>query len=164
LAPGARPPLFKDALRQINELAERERADKDNLPATAHMRKKMDSLGIHYPKDVNRSEAKMLVKEYEERESLREVILELSEVGVTVADTVTQDAHTRPEIFKRLNADLGELAYVIEESKKLGIALAPTEVASLDALQKLSLSYSNAMSEADGIESELEEKGVANWR
>jgi len=143
LEDGAPRPSFRDAIKRIDELAEAERARKAALPATPHMRGKMDNLGISYPEGVTREQAKQLVKEREAQLAAEADLAQLRERGIDVADGV-QGAE--------------ELLYTLDEMKEIGVSVDVPRIASTDELKKLESRYGDALMEADNAECEIEER------
>lgn len=143
LEDGAPRPPFREAIKKIDELAEAERARKAALPATPHMRGKMDNLGISYPEDITREQAKQLVKEREAELAAEADLAQLRERGIDVADGVE---------------GAEELLYTLDEMKEIGVSVEVPRVASTDELKKLNSRYSDALMEADNAECEIEER------
>ncbi len=72
---------FRDAIKIIENKEEEfriqratEKKEKEKLPATRNTLKKLESYGIKYSENITRSEAKLLISSYDEKEQVKEVV------------------------------------------------------------------------------------------
>jgi hypothetical protein len=76
-----------DALikNKVTPIKEKEKEDKEKLPATKQTLNKLDSLNITYAQNINRKEAKALINKHKQIESTEQLLSSLSEKNVDVA-------------------------------------------------------------------------------
>lgn len=83
---------FIDAIKLIEKKEEEhrkqraiERQQKEKLPATRNTIKKLESFGIQFPENVTRSEAKILISKYEEKEQVKQILKDFGKRGIDIS-------------------------------------------------------------------------------
>ena len=158
---------YRTAVSRLDRAAEEgrarrasERAEKEGLPATAYMRKKMDGLGIKYSKDVTRLGAKRLLEEHAERQAIASTLDKLAKAKIEVPEEIFRAVERSNPSDNTVVDELDEFLEIIEQLGKLHCLIPSALPASVQALRELNGHYYRAIDEAETTESELEEKQI----
>lgn len=160
---------FREALKIIENKEEEirkqraiERQEKEKLPATNNTLKKLESYGIKYTEDITRSEAKILILKYEEKEKVKQIISDFNKRGI--------DISLKFDIEVALSESANEISFaeLLEELNDLFTRLSEFDVTyslpeKLDAalISEINNKIENALFDSEDAEEQVKDRDIS---
>ncbi len=157
---------FKEALNlvelrqgELKEIRAAEKLEKEKLPATTHIRKKMAGCGIDYPDNVTRAQAKELLARYEDEQELLGLTKKLAKKGISIQNLVINaEAKESNKDNMSIVDHLGSLIDLLDQLDKLDVEYTTPSEINLTTVPAFNERVEAAIFEAENAEEEIKER------
>jgi hypothetical protein len=157
---------FRDALKMIEEKKEElrikrsiEKKKKEKLPATKNTLKKLESYGIKYSDNITRSEAKLLISSYDEKEQVKQIISNFKKRGIDLSSKFDMDVVIEESVNNiSFTEHLEELNELLMKLSKFNVAYSLPEKLSAESIFETNNKIENALFDAEDAEEQIKER------